>query len=104
MQAKHPGYKVVAYQVAESTAALIAYQRAIEKAGSLDRKKVRDALAALDIMTFYGQIKFDSRGVNVFKPMAVEQLQPDGRKYTVWPAAVAEKDAIYPMVAWDKRK
>ena len=55
-------------------------------------------------MTFYGQIKFDSRGINIFKPMAIEQLQPDGKKYTVFPANVAEKEALYPMVPWDKRK
>jgi branched-chain amino acid transport system substrate-binding protein len=96
-QAAHPGYTVIPYQVAESAAAIIAYQRALEKAGSLDPTKVRDAIAALDIMTFYGQIKFDGRGVNVYKPMAVEQLQPDGKKYTVFPPSVAEKDAIYPM-------
>jgi len=93
----HPDYPVVPYQVAESAAAIIAFQRAIEKAGTLDPVKVRDAIAALDIMTFYGQIKFDGRGVNVYKPMAVEQLQPDGKKYTVFPPSVAEKDAMYPM-------
>jgi branched-chain amino acid transport system substrate-binding protein len=100
---KHPNYTVVPYQVAESTAALVAYQHAIEKAGSLDPQKVRDTLASLDIMTFYGQIKFDERGVNIYKPMAVEQLQPDGKKYTVFPIDVAEKDVLYPMPAWDKR-
>ncbi len=103
-RAKNPKYSVIPYQVAESTAAVIAFWRAIEKANSLDPTKVRDAIAALDIMTFYGQVKFDSRGINVYKPMAVEQLQPDGKKYTVYPASVAEKDAIYPMVPWDKRK
>ena len=103
-RAKHPGYGDIAYQVAESSGAVIAFARAIERAGSLDPVKVRDAIAALDIMTFYGQIKFDSRGINTFKPMAVEQLQPDGRKYTVFPPAVADKDALYPMPAWDKRK
>jgi branched-chain amino acid transport system substrate-binding protein len=102
-KAKHADYPVVPYQVAESAAALVAYQRAIEKAGSLEPQAVRDALAGLDIMTFYGQIKFDERGVNIYKPMAVEQLQPDGKKYTVFPADVAEKDALYPMAAWDKR-
>ena len=102
-RAKHPGYKDIAYQVAESAIAVIAYQRSIEKAGTLDPSKVRDALAAIDMMTFYGQIRFDARGVNVYKPMVVEQLQPDGKKYTVWPSNVAEKDALYPMPAWDKR-
>jgi branched-chain amino acid transport system substrate-binding protein len=102
-RAKHPEYKSIPYHVAESAVAVIAYERAIEKAGTLDPSKVRDALAAMDIMTFYGRVKFDGRGVNVFKPMAVEQYQPDGNKYTVWPADVAEKSALYPMPAWDKR-
>ena len=103
-RAKYPKYSVIPYQVAESSAAVIAFWRAIEKANSLDPTKVRDAIAALDIMTFYGQIKFDSRGINIYKPMAIEQLHPDGKKYTVFPANVAEKDALYPMVPWDKRK
>jgi branched-chain amino acid transport system substrate-binding protein len=103
-RAKNPKYGDIPYQVAESSAAVIAFCRAIENAGTLDPAKVRDAIAALDIMTFYGQIKFDSRGINTFKPMAIEQLQPDGHKYTVFPSSVAEKDALYPMPAWDKRK
>jgi branched-chain amino acid transport system substrate-binding protein len=103
-RAKNPKYTVIPYQVAESSAAALAFWRAIEKANSLDPTKVRDAIAALDIMTFYGQIKFDSRGINIYKPMAIEQLQPDGKKYTVFPANVAEKEALYPMVPWDKRK
>src|SRR6202022_1356860 len=65
---KHPNYKEIPYQVAESSAAVIVYQRALESAGTLDPKKVRDAVAALDIMTFYGRIKFDPRGVNIYKP------------------------------------
>nr|MDQ2971291.1 ABC transporter substrate-binding protein [Acidobacteriota bacterium] len=100
---KHPNYKSTPYQVAESAVAVVAYQRAIEKAGTLDPTKVRDALAELDLMTYYGRVKFDARGVNIFKPMAVEQYQPDGNKYTVWPVDVAEKPALYPMPAWDKR-
>ncbi len=102
-RAKYPAYKTVPYQVAESAAAVIVYQRAIEKAGTVEPTQVRDALAGLDMMTFYGRIKFDSRGVNVYKPMAVEQYQPDGRKYTVWPPDVAEKRPLYPMPAWGAR-
>jgi len=102
-KAKYPHYSVIPYQVAESSAAVIVYQKAIEKAGTLDPKKVRDAIAALDVMTFYGKVKFDSRGVNIYKPMAAEQLQPDGNKYTVYPSDVAEKQAIYPMPPWNQR-
>ena len=100
---KHPDYKSIPYQVAESAVAVIAYQKAIEKAGTIEPTKVRDALAAIDVMTFYGKIKFDARGVNIYKPMAAEQYQPDGNKYTVWPQDVAEKAILYPMPAWDKR-
>ena len=91
------------YQSAESSAAVITYQKAIEKAGSLDADKVRDALAGLDFISFYGQVKFDPRGINIYKPMAVEQLQTDGKKRTVWPADVAEAKPQYPAPTWDKR-
>src|SRR5437867_4733869 len=104
LRAKFPVYKGgIPYQVAESAVAVIAYQKAIEKAGTIEPTKVRDALAATDMMTFYGRIKFDARGVNIYKPMAVEQYYPDGNKYTVWPQDVAEKPPLYPMPAWDKR-
>lgn len=91
------GYDQVPYQAAESTAALVAFQHAFESAGSLDHQAVRNALARLDIMTFYGRIRFDSLGVNTYKPMAVVQLQPDGKTYTVFPFDVATQHALYPM-------
>jgi len=92
------------YHVAESTAACLALQKAIENAGTVtNADKVRDALAALDVMTFFGQIKFDSRGVNVTKPMVVEQIQTDGKHHTVFPAEVADKPAQYPTPAWSQR-
>lgn len=91
-----------AYQAADGAACGIAYQKAIEKAGSLDPKKVREALAGLDVMTFYGQIKFDDRGLNIYKPMVVEQWQ-DGKKATVWPSDIASAKPQWPTPAWDKR-
>ncbi|MDQ6695648.1 MAG: amino acid ABC transporter substrate-binding protein [Chloroflexota bacterium] len=95
--ARHPDYSEVPYQTAESSAAVIVLRHAVEAAGSIEPEKVRAALAVTDIMTFYGRVKFDARGVNIYKPMAVEQLQPDGHKYTIFPADVAEKEALYPM-------
>jgi branched-chain amino acid transport system substrate-binding protein len=94
-----PSYKQVPYQAAESTASLVTYQHALQSAGTLDPRAVRSALAGLDIMTFYGRIRFDSMGVNVYKPMAVVQLQPDGNAYTVFPFDAATKRALYPMRA-----
>jgi branched-chain amino acid transport system substrate-binding protein len=60
-----------AYQVASATAAGLALQRAIEHADSLAPDKVRDALASLDITTFFGRIKFDQQGQNIFKTVVV---------------------------------
>jgi branched-chain amino acid transport system substrate-binding protein len=91
-----------AYQSAESTACGVAYVKAIEAAGSIEPDKVRDAIAKLDFTSFYGVIKFDSRGINVEKPMAVEQWQ-NGRRVTVWPAEVAEAKAQWPLAAWSAR-
>jgi branched-chain amino acid transport system substrate-binding protein len=99
---KYPGLGDPDYHVAESTAACLALQRAIENAKSLDPKKVRDALAALDVTVFFGQVKFDSRGINIYKPMVVEQIQ-SGAHHTVFPASVADAPPKYPTPAWDQR-
>lgn len=90
------------YHNAESTATCLAFQYAIQNAGSLDPQKVRDALAALNVVTFYGILKFDDRGINVFKPMAVNQIQK-GNLVTVWPSAVQNAQPAYPAPDWSKR-
>jgi branched-chain amino acid transport system substrate-binding protein len=101
-KAKFPGLGDPDYHVAESTAACLALQRAIENAGSLDATKVRDALAKLDVTVFFGQIKFDTRGINTYKPMVVEQIQ-NGVHHTVFPATVADAQPMYPTPNWDQR-
>jgi branched-chain amino acid transport system substrate-binding protein len=90
------------YHNAESTAACLAFQYALAAAGTLDTEKVRDALAKLDVTTFYGIIKFDSRGMNVYKPMVTNQIQ-NGRLVTVWPRGLAEAPVKYPAPPWGKR-
>jgi branched-chain amino acid transport system substrate-binding protein len=91
-----------AYQSADATACGVAYARALEAAGSLDPKAVRDAIARLDFMSFYGPIKFDERGINTYKAMAVEQWQ-DGKRVTVWPAEAANAKPRWPTPAWTGR-
>jgi branched-chain amino acid transport system substrate-binding protein len=90
------------YHNAESTATCLAFQYAIQAAGSLDPLKVRDALANLDVMTFFGRLKFDERGINIYKPMAVNQIQ-NGNLMTVWPVGVQNAKPQYPTPTWDKR-
>jgi branched-chain amino acid transport system substrate-binding protein len=93
----------VTYGSAESTAAVLTLVDAIERAGSLDRDKVRDAIARTDLMTFYGPIKFDSTGKNVAKSMVLYQVQ-NGKYMVVVPGKWANAKAIYPAPTWDKRQ
>jgi branched-chain amino acid transport system substrate-binding protein len=90
------------YTGAGSSAAAFALQTAIENAGSLDRDKVRDALQRLNLMTFYGFIRFDHRGINVWKPMVVVQIQK-GRMMTVYPYRISNAKPVYPAPPWSDR-
>ncbi|MBI3764179.1 MAG: amino acid ABC transporter substrate-binding protein [Chloroflexi bacterium] len=90
------------YQAAQSTAAAQALVEAIEQAGSLKMDDVRQALRTLDIMTFYGPIKFDETGKNVGKPMGTIQIQ-NGEIFAVAPSEAAVRELIYPMPGWEGR-
>lgn len=83
------------YHDAEASAACLALVLAVEDAGSTDADAVRDSLAGLDTESFFGKIKFDETGQNVYKPMSVIQIQ-DGKVVTVWPKQNAEADLIWP--------
>lgn len=84
------------YHPPQSTAALQVYQRAIEKAGTLDPQKVRDALAQTNIMTAYGPIRFNDKGQNIAKGMSVIQIQ-GGKPVVVFPTEGAKAKFVYPM-------
>ncbi|HEU5347778.1 MAG TPA: ABC transporter substrate-binding protein, partial [Ktedonobacterales bacterium] len=90
------------YQAAESAACGLAFQAALEKAGSIDPKAVRDALSSLDITTFYGPIKFSSTGENDTKPMVTIQIQ-NGKVVTVFPTEVANATFQYPTPSFGQR-
>ena len=90
------------YQAAESSAAVMTFVDAFERAGSFETDAVRDALAATEMETFYGNIKFDETGKNIAKPMALLQVQ-DGQYVVVAPTKWAEKEMIYPRPKWADR-
>jgi branched-chain amino acid transport system substrate-binding protein len=87
------------YHNAEATAAALAFQYAIEHAGTIDRAAVRNALLHLDVVTFYGLLKFDSRGVNAYKPMVVNQIQRSAL-VTIYPYRLANGNPVYPAPPW----
>lgn len=68
------------YVHASSAAALIALQKAIEKAGSLDPLRIREALANLSITTFYGPIRFGTNGMNAARALPILQVQDQAVK------------------------
>lgn len=84
------------YHPPQSAASLIVYHKAIEAAKSLDPQRVRDAIAATDIMTFYGPIRFNEKGQNVAKGMGVVQIQ-NQRPVVVYPAANKEAELVFPI-------
>ncbi len=98
---KKYGY-VPPYQAAESTAAILVYVDALRRAGSFDTEKVRDAIAATSIETFYGNVKFDDTGKNIAKPMVLRQIQK-GEYKVVAPTKWATSKLIHPRPKWSKR-
>src|SRR5262245_5756306 len=90
------------FPVADSTVAGVALQVAIERAQSTDPERVRDALANLDISTFFGRIKFDGQGQNTFKNILVTQIR-NGQLETVWPPETASTTPTYPTPTWESR-
>jgi len=81
---------------------------ALERAGSTDRDKIRDALAATDISgdderlpTIFG-CKFNEKGQNTLtKGILIQNL--GGKRYTVFPMDVSSRDMVIPMPEWKKR-
>lgn len=63
------------YAQASSSAAGVVLQLAIEKTGTLNGEKVRDALATTEFKTFYGPIKFGPSGQNVTADNPIFQIQ-----------------------------
>lgn len=90
--------KTVPYQTAQAAAAVYVFKDAFERAGSLDKEKVRDALSATDMQTFYGGIKFSEAGNNIAKPMVLRQIQ-DGVYNVVAPSKFASHKLNWPRKA-----
>jgi branched-chain amino acid transport system substrate-binding protein len=89
------------YHAAAGVAAVEAFVKAIEAAGSTDPKKVRDALAKVSFDSLYGHIAFNDKG-QISLPQIMIQIQND----KVVPI-FASKDFInkleYPLPPWSQR-
>jgi branched-chain amino acid transport system substrate-binding protein len=68
---------------------------AIEKAGTLDRDAIRDALAATNMETVIGPVTFNADGTgNVLNPLVQWQ---GGKMELVWPLDQKTADFVYPI-------
>ncbi len=96
-KAAFPEYadKTVPYQVAQASAAVYVFKDAFERAGTLDKQRVRDAIAETDLATFYGHIKFSEVGNNIAKPMVLRQIQ-NGKYNVVAPSEFASHKLNWP--------
>jgi branched-chain amino acid transport system substrate-binding protein len=76
--------KEPSYQAATAYAAGMILNAAIEKAGSLDREKIRDTLSTLDIFTIIGRYGVGRTGMQI-KHFQIILQWINGRKEVVWP-------------------
>ena len=91
-KADYPSYTSVPYQSAQASAAVYVFKEAFEAANSFDKDKLRDAISAVEMETFYGDIKFSAQGNNIAKPMFMRQIDASGTYSLVEKAG----DMVYP--------
>lgn len=91
------------YHSAGGYAAGLILQKAIMDAGSYDPEAIKQALDNMDILTFYGRIKFDtsaeSHGLQIGHSMVYVQWQDaeNLHKEVVWPAEGATAETLFPL-------
>lgn len=92
------------YHAAGGYIAGLILQKAIEQAGSLETQAIKAALDSMDMLTFFGRIKFDTtpenHGLQIGHSMVYIQWQEkDGEllKQVVWPAEGATSPTLYPI-------
>ncbi len=102
-KAAHDGEEP-SYHVAGGYAAGLILQKAIMDADSIDKDAVLKALDTMDMMIFFGHIKFDTsaeaHGLQIGHEMVLIQWQKeDGKlvKQVVWPKEGATAEALYPI-------
>jgi branched-chain amino acid transport system substrate-binding protein len=89
------------YHAASAVADVEAFAKALEAAGTMEPKAVRDAIAKLDFETQFGRIRFSSEG-QISLPQVLVQVQ-NGTLKPVYGGAGFINKPMYPMPPWNKR-
>jgi branched-chain amino acid transport system substrate-binding protein len=88
----------------QAYAAMMVVRDALERAGSPDRARIREALAGTklaDHILPQGPIQFDKTGENVNAQPALLQNQ-GGRTVVIGPSQFAEAKAVFPVPRWSR--
>jgi branched-chain amino acid transport system substrate-binding protein len=117
-QVKYPGAKEFAdkykvkhgdfpsYHGASAYSAMYVTADALKRAKDWSQDGIRDALKATDLMTAFGQVKFEDKegyqNQNFAATLAIQVQR--GEFETVWPKSQASKPYIFPVPAWKDRK
>jgi branched-chain amino acid transport system substrate-binding protein len=83
-------------KVVKSSAAVLLYKNALERADSFDKDKIQDALKNTDLMTFFGPIKFNKEGSNIYNQNLLFQSQEKKNKI-ISPEKFSDGELIFPM-------
>ena len=87
---------------AQAYAAATVLARAVERAGSLDQEKLRQALSGLEAGTVLGTYRVAATGEQIgMKPAVIQILR--GHREVLWPAELRGKAALQPYVDWKER-
>ncbi|MGH7320816.1 MAG: amino acid ABC transporter substrate-binding protein [Candidatus Rokuibacteriota bacterium] len=74
---------------------------ALARAGAPDREKVRDAIAATDMTSVIGPVKFRPDGTGIVGSVFIQWQ--NGKQELVWPREFATAALAYPAPAYSKR-
>jgi branched-chain amino acid transport system substrate-binding protein len=74
---------------------------AVTRAGSLDRDKVRDAIAATNMTTVIGPVKFRPDGTGIVQQALLQWI--NGKQELVWPRESATAPLAYPAPPFARR-
>jgi branched-chain amino acid transport system substrate-binding protein len=88
------------YHNASAIADVAIFKDAIQRAGSLNPTKVRDAIASTSLSTIYGHVEFSENGQIKGTSVALQIL--GGEIYQVYPHGV--KSPVYPFRCWKDRQ
>lgn len=94
------------YHSAQAYASAYVCADILKRAKSLTREAIRESMAATDMMTIYGPVKFGSYGKFTHQAkLPTLVLQVLKQKFeVVWPTSAATAKWVYPVTKWSDRK